>query len=514
MSAEELPLAVDALDRALGEKGEPAEPDSTMSAAEELPLAVDALDRALGEKGEPATPPRAWLLTAQHAALLGPFVDYMGLGSIFPLIPYFVEAQGASVVWLGLIVSVQYAALTLGSQVFGALCDRRDPKRVMVAVLAADVALFFLSGVAPSVELMVLVRAGAGFFTPMPIGTAWIGIVVPDAQKAKAFHGITLAILSGFILGTALGGLTGDLFWACTASAAIALAAMLLILFGAPPAPPGSARGGKHVLGGGTGGGDGGDGDDEDDGRPHGVKKVLSTFEWRACALISYNVGQEGACAGPVAAYLFSTRFGYSPQETGWVFCGIVFCLLVVNVCLMDRIAWIPTLPRVLVLAACETPAYIGMIALFASDATSGSLPAHADIIFIVLAVCLFSFNAMLHPTSFDLGSTYADRWGRNCQGTVLGAQNSLFSLGQAVGPLVAAALLGVQTYLCFVFMYVGLVATMLANAIVYQRDKKWRLEQAAGASAREGDGGAAAAPPVTSDEVVAAPEKVAEAAV
>jgi hypothetical protein len=44
--------------------------------------------------------------------------------------------------------------------------------------------------------------------------------------------------------------------------------------------------------------------------------------------------------------------------------------------------------------------------------------------------------------------------------------------------------------------------------------DALGRLEQAAGASAWEGDGGGAAAPPVTSDEVVAAPEKVAEAAV
>ena len=119
--------------------------------------------------------PKEWLLTPQRAALLGPFVDYMGLGSIFPLIPYFVEKQNAAVVWLGLIVSVQYAALTLGSQFFGAVCDRRDPKQVMVAVLAADVVLFFLSGVAPTVEWMVVVRAGAGFFTPLPIGTAWIG---------------------------------------------------------------------------------------------------------------------------------------------------------------------------------------------------------------------------------------------------------------------------------------------------------------------------------------------------
>eukprot|EP00937_MAST-01D_sp_MAST-1D-sp2_P002848 g2848.t1 len=409
----------------------------------------------------------------------------MGLGSIFPLIPYFVQEQNAHVAWLGAIISVQYVALTIGAQFFGWLCDRRDPKQVMLLVLGADVVLFFLSGVANSVVLMLLVRAGAGFFTPMPIGTAWIGICVPDDEKAKAFHASTLAILSGFILGTALGGLTGSLFYACVGSAAIAFAALVVIALGAPPSPPAAAQQQQRraaaseasaedtrtagicnmaaeVEGEEQGG----------DGKPRGVRKVLSTFEWRAAALIAYNVGQEGSCAGPVAAYLFSTRFGYSERQTGWVFCGIVTCLLIVNVTMMDRINKMASaLPRVLILAALETPAYVGMLALFGYDAATGSLPAHADIVFIVLAICLFAFNAMLHPTSFDLGSIYADRWGQNCQGTVLGAQNSLFSLGQAVGPIVSAALLSVNTYWCFVFMFTGLVAVFVANGIVWQRE-------------------------------------------
>ena len=69
-------------------------------------------------------------------------------------------------------------------------------------------------------------------------------------------------------------------------------------------------------------------------------------------AIRSYN----GAVRPPV---LFCPR--YSETQTGWVFCGIVLALLVVNVFLMDPlIKCIPdSLLRVLVLAVSETPAYV-----------------------------------------------------------------------------------------------------------------------------------------------------------
>ena len=191
------------------------------------------------------TSPGALFTSPQWAGLIGTFVDYLGLGTIFPLIPYFVNEQDAHVVWLGAIISCQYIGVTIGSQYFGNLCDRLGPKKVMMIVLFMDVLLFFFTGISPNVYAMVAFRFFAGFFTPMPVsrpvggkmptrmtlrslshgttrhgtarqvGTAWIGICVPDDQKAKAFHKNTLALLSGFISGTALGALAADLFYAC-----------------------------------------------------------------------------------------------------------------------------------------------------------------------------------------------------------------------------------------------------------------------------------------------------------
>jgi hypothetical protein len=154
-------------------------------------------------------------LPGKYAGLMGTFVDYLGLGSIFPLIPYFVAEQNAHVIWLGAIISLQYVGVFLGAPFFGRLCDVYGPKKVMSLVLAADVLLFLATGFAPNVYVMVGLRFLAGFFTPMPVGTAWIGICVPADQKAKAFHLNTMAILGGFMLGCALGALAADLFYAC-----------------------------------------------------------------------------------------------------------------------------------------------------------------------------------------------------------------------------------------------------------------------------------------------------------
>ena len=38
------------------------------------------------------------------AALLGPYIDFMGLGSILALLPYYLSDIGAAKWWIGLIL--------------------------------------------------------------------------------------------------------------------------------------------------------------------------------------------------------------------------------------------------------------------------------------------------------------------------------------------------------------------------------------------------------------------------
>ena len=227
-------------------------------------------------------------------------------------------------VWLGAVISLQYVGVFLGGPFFGRLCDYYGPKKVMQLVIAADVILFFCTGLAPNIYAMVAIRFLAGFFTPMPVGTAWIGICVPDDEKAKAFHANTMCLLSGFMIGSAVGGVTADLFLACATTSGIAFLVLILISCGAKPTPPATAAGGGMV-------------------KPEGVWNVVKTKEFQAAAFISYNTGQEGAACGPVLGYLYAAAkpggFGYSERATGYIFTGIVFGLLLVNVCLMDRLS-------------------------------------------------------------------------------------------------------------------------------------------------------------------------------
>ena len=130
--------------------------------------------------------------------------------------------------------SAQYGSVCVGSQLFGYLTDVYGPKPIMVLVLGADVLFFGLSGVVRKAPLFLACRICAGIFTPMPVGTAWLGKATPEEEKASAFHKQVIAMMCGFISGTAFGAITGTMFGACICSASAALLATAAVAFGAP----------------------------------------------------------------------------------------------------------------------------------------------------------------------------------------------------------------------------------------------------------------------------------------
>ena len=101
-------------------------------------------------------------ISATTSGCLGPFIDFMGLMSVLPLMPYFVENAGASNIWVGAILSAQYGAVVIGSQLFGYMSDLHGPRKTMILTLAVDCGLFLLTGLVKSVWAMLIVRFFAG----------------------------------------------------------------------------------------------------------------------------------------------------------------------------------------------------------------------------------------------------------------------------------------------------------------------------------------------------------------
>ena len=122
---------------------------------------------------------RRWS-SAARGVLLSPavvphvavFIDFFGLGIIIPLLPFHVEAQGSTSMWVGGIITGQYIGVVFGSAIFGKLSDRLGKQLVLRIIMALDVGLFILSGLVQTVGPLLLVRFLTGLSTPISAAQA------------------------------------------------------------------------------------------------------------------------------------------------------------------------------------------------------------------------------------------------------------------------------------------------------------------------------------------------------
>jgi DHA1 family tetracycline resistance protein-like MFS transporter len=153
----------------------------------------------------------------ENFILLTVFLDMVGLGLIWPILPRMIEQVGhtdlAGAALIGGWLYFVYAAMQfLLGPTIGNLSDafgRRPVLLISVAGLGID---FLLTGFAPNLWWLFLGRliagiCGASYTTANACLT---DITAPD-QRAKAFGRIGAAFGLGFIVGPGIGGLLGEL---------------------------------------------------------------------------------------------------------------------------------------------------------------------------------------------------------------------------------------------------------------------------------------------------------------
>ena len=145
--------------------------------------------------------PRFWTKTAPAALCV--LVDYFGLVTIAPLLPYLlaevdhVEDPDA---WLGPIMSVQFGAGIAGHLCWGALSDRFGAQRILIIAMLGDAACFGATAFCAEPQSLLLVRGFAGFFTPLVPATAFVLERCRGPELVDAFGKQAAAALSGSVL--------------------------------------------------------------------------------------------------------------------------------------------------------------------------------------------------------------------------------------------------------------------------------------------------------------------------
>src|SRR6185436_17021516 len=139
-------------------------------------------------------------------------VDMLGSAIVFPQIPLYAVALGATPEVVGLILSAFSAAQLLTSPLWGRLSDRTGRRPALLAGLLAGAAGFLIFAFANSIWLLLLSRLiqGAGGGTT-GVTQAYVADTVAPSNRAQALGWLSAATNLGVMLGPVVGSLTFNL---------------------------------------------------------------------------------------------------------------------------------------------------------------------------------------------------------------------------------------------------------------------------------------------------------------
>jgi len=136
------------------------------------------------------------------------FVDLLGFGIVFPVLPVFTLELGASGVWLGIIGTAYPTFSFLASSVWGRVSDTYGRKPVLMMGLIGSTLGHVLLGVSNNLYMIVIARCFSGICGGTPSAAqAYISDVSAPHERAKFMGFLGAAMGVGIVIGPAIGGL-------------------------------------------------------------------------------------------------------------------------------------------------------------------------------------------------------------------------------------------------------------------------------------------------------------------
>ena len=101
--------------------------------------------------------------------------EFGSLATLVPVLGQIVVVDwGGAAEQVGLILSVQYGMAIFGGIILGNASDRIGVKNTLILIMLADIILFGATGFAKNATQLMVIRGGAGFFSPMSVANAWL----------------------------------------------------------------------------------------------------------------------------------------------------------------------------------------------------------------------------------------------------------------------------------------------------------------------------------------------------
>jgi DHA1 family tetracycline resistance protein-like MFS transporter len=326
---------------------------------------------------------------------------------VIPLLPLYAEAYRPSALAFGLLMSSYSAMQFLFAPLLGRLSDRFGRRPVLLFSLAGTVLGYLLFAFARSLPLLFASRLLDGA-TGGNIGTAQavIADTTSPEERARGMGLVGMAFGLGFIFGPAIAGFTVGLGQSAPglAAAALSLTAFVWAYLKLPETRP--AGGGRERV------------------SVFSFTALARAFrrpEIGALMLLSLVTTTAFATFESTFAQFVSVRLGAGASTVAWFFVFVGVCSAVVQGVLVRRLVARFGEARLVVAGAALLIA--GFLGLRAAD----SVP--------VLLVTIAMIALGLGVTTPTLSSLVSKRSLAAEQGEILGAYQSMGSLGRVFGP-------------------------------------------------------------------------------
>lgn len=171
-----------------------------------------------------------------YILLLTVFVDLVGFGIIFPILPFYAVHYDASPTEVTLLIATYSVFQLISGPIWGRLSDRFGRKWMLLATLFGGGLSYLWFGFAGSLAALFAARSLNGLMAGnIAVAQAYIADISEPSKRSAAMGKVGAAFGLGFVLGPVIGGLLSgsdpanpDFSLPCLAAAGMSFAACIL----------------------------------------------------------------------------------------------------------------------------------------------------------------------------------------------------------------------------------------------------------------------------------------------